>query len=43
MRFRFGEFVLDPDRRELYRGSESIHLKPKAYQLLAYTYGENIS
>jgi len=30
----FGEFVLDADTRELRRGSTSIPLSPKAYQLL---------
>lgn len=34
MRIRFGEFRLDTDRRELSRGSESIRLTPKAFQLL---------
>jgi len=30
----FGSFVLDQDTRELRRGSESVPLSPKAYQLL---------
>jgi DNA-binding winged helix-turn-helix (wHTH) protein len=30
----FGEFVLDPDAREVRRGSEPVLLSPKAYQLL---------
>ena len=30
----FGSFVLDLDTRELRRGSESVPLTPKAYQLL---------
>ena len=30
----FGEFVLDPEARELRRGGEPILLSPKAYQLL---------
>ena len=30
----FGSFVLDTDTRELRRGSESVPLTPKAYQLL---------
>ena len=30
----FGSFVLDPETRELRRGSESVPLSPKAYQLL---------
>ncbi|HEV8253205.1 MAG TPA: FHA domain-containing protein [Vicinamibacteria bacterium] len=31
---RFGEFVLDRKRRQLFRGSEPVHLTPKAFQLL---------
>lgn len=34
MQVRFGEFVLDSDTRELRRGSEPVHLSPKAFQLL---------
>ena len=30
----FGEFVLDPDAREVRRGAEPVLLSPKAYQLL---------
>ena len=30
----FGDFVLDPDTRELRRGRQSVALSPKAYQLL---------
>jgi DNA-binding winged helix-turn-helix (wHTH) protein len=30
----FGEFVLDPDAREVRRGGEPVPLSPKAYQLL---------
>jgi DNA-binding winged helix-turn-helix (wHTH) protein len=30
----FGGFVLDPETRELRRGSESVSLSPKAFQLL---------
>ena len=33
-RVPFGEFVLDADTRELRRGSKSIALSPKAYELL---------
>ena len=33
-RVRFGEFVLDPDTRELLKGRETIALSPKAYELL---------
>ncbi|HEY8549999.1 MAG TPA: winged helix-turn-helix domain-containing protein [Vicinamibacterales bacterium] len=34
MRFAFGEFVLDTDARELYRGTEAVRLSPKALRLL---------
>jgi DNA-binding winged helix-turn-helix (wHTH) protein len=34
MRVRFGEFVLDLSSRQLRRGSEPVHLSPKAFQLL---------
>ena len=33
-RFRFGEFVLDGDTRELWRGHQVVSLSPKAFQLL---------
>jgi DNA-binding winged helix-turn-helix (wHTH) protein len=33
-RVSFGEFVLDADTRELRRGSKSVPLSPKAYELL---------
>jgi DNA-binding winged helix-turn-helix (wHTH) protein len=35
VRVSFGEFVLDLGRRELLRGTESLHLSPKALELLA--------
>lgn len=34
MRVRFGEFVLDADRRQLESGGGAVHLTPKAFQLL---------
>jgi TolB-like protein/DNA-binding winged helix-turn-helix (wHTH) protein/Flp pilus assembly protein TadD len=34
MQVSFGDFVLDPDSRELRRGSEPVRLSPKALQLL---------
>lgn len=34
MRVSFSGFTLDTDRRELWRGSEPIHLTPKAFRLL---------
>jgi DNA-binding winged helix-turn-helix (wHTH) protein len=35
MSLRFSEFVFDPDRVLLLRGTEPVHLEPKAFQLLA--------
>jgi DNA-binding winged helix-turn-helix (wHTH) protein len=35
MSVRFAEFVFDEDRRQLLRGSEPVHLEPKAFELLA--------
>lgn len=35
MRFRFAEFVLDTDSRELLREGLSVHLQPKTFELLA--------
>jgi DNA-binding winged helix-turn-helix (wHTH) protein len=35
MRVRFSEFVLDLASRQVRRGSDAIHLSPKAFQLLA--------
>jgi TolB-like protein/Flp pilus assembly protein TadD len=34
--FRFGEHVLDPERRELWRGSEPIPLEPQVFDLLVH-------
>jgi DNA-binding winged helix-turn-helix (wHTH) protein len=34
MRVRFGDFVLDSERRELLRGNEALRLRPKAFELL---------
>jgi len=34
MRIRFGDFVLDTDRRELLRRGDAVHLPPKTFQLL---------
>lgn len=36
MRFIFTDCVLDPDRRELTRGSESIAIGPQVFDLLVY-------
>ncbi|MGE3294020.1 MAG: winged helix-turn-helix domain-containing protein, partial [Geminicoccaceae bacterium] len=36
MRLRFGECVLDPDRRELSRGSEIVATSPQVFDLLLY-------
>ena len=35
MALRFAEFTFDEGRRQLFRGSESLHLEPKAFELLA--------
>ena len=37
----FGDFVLDPDARELRRGHEPVLLSPKAYQLLELLVGNS--
>lgn len=34
MRLRFGELVLDPDSRQLFRGGAEVHLQPKTFELL---------
>ena len=34
MQVRFGDFVLNTDTRELLRASRTVHLSPKAFQLL---------
>ena len=34
MKTRFGPFTLDPHARQLLRGTEQIHLSPKAFDLL---------
>lgn len=34
MRFRFGECVLDLERRQLERAGEAVHLSPKAFAVL---------
>ena len=36
MRYRFGEMVFDPQRYELWRGSERVALRPKVFHVLAY-------
>ena len=36
VKIAFGEYVLDPDRRELTRGSEAIAVGPQVFDLLAY-------
>jgi DNA-binding winged helix-turn-helix (wHTH) protein len=36
MRFRFGDQLIDVDRRELRRGAESIALEPQVFDLLVY-------
>ena len=36
MQFRFADFVLDTDRRELTRQSEPVSLGPQVFDLLVY-------
>ena len=36
MQFVFGDYLLDPDRRELTRGSEAIAMGPQVFDLLLY-------
>jgi DNA-binding winged helix-turn-helix (wHTH) protein len=36
VRFVFEDYVLDPDRRELTRGSEAISIGPQVFDLLLY-------
>jgi TolB-like protein/DNA-binding winged helix-turn-helix (wHTH) protein/cytochrome c-type biogenesis protein CcmH/NrfG len=36
MRFLFGDCALDPTRRELWRGSEAIHVEPQVFDLLLH-------
>ena len=36
MQFVFGDYVLDPDRRELTRGSEAVAIGPQVFDLLLY-------
>ena len=36
MQFVFGDCVLDPDRRELTRGSEAVPIGPQVFDLLLY-------
>ena len=36
MQFVFGDYVLDPDRRELTRGSEVVAIGPQVFDLLVY-------
>ncbi len=36
MQFVFGDYTLDPDRRELTRGSEAVAIGPQVFDLLVY-------
>src|SRR5262245_58151212 len=36
MRFLFGDCVLDPTRRELARGGETVHVEPQVFDLLVH-------
>jgi DNA-binding winged helix-turn-helix (wHTH) protein len=37
--FRFGDHVLDVERRELRRGAETVALEPQVFDLLVYLVG----
>ncbi len=39
MRLCFDDFVLDLEARQLLRGSEEIHVRPKTYELLELLIG----
>jgi DNA-binding winged helix-turn-helix (wHTH) protein len=34
LRLRFGDFVFDPEARQLFRAGEEVHLQPKVFDLL---------
>ena len=34
LRVRFGDYVLDPEARQLFRAGEELHLQPKTFELL---------
>jgi DNA-binding winged helix-turn-helix (wHTH) protein/pimeloyl-ACP methyl ester carboxylesterase len=36
MRFRFGEYLLDADRRELHRGGSPTHVEPQVFDLIVH-------
>lgn len=36
MRFLFGEFTIDPDRRELCRGGSAVHVEPQVFDLILH-------
>ncbi len=36
MRFLFDDFTLDPERRELCRGAEAVHVEPQVFDLLLH-------
>src|SRR5215510_9966011 len=36
MRFLFGDYILDPTRRELTRGGEAIHVEPQVFDVLLH-------
>lgn len=36
MVYRFGDYILDPDRHELLHQGERVELRPKVFQVLAY-------
>jgi DNA-binding winged helix-turn-helix (wHTH) protein len=36
LRYCFEEFALDPDRRELHRGTDMVSIAPQVFDLLDY-------
>ena len=36
VQFRFGDYALDTDRRELHRGAETVSVEPQVFDLLVY-------
>ena len=36
MRFLFGDFTIDPDRRELLRDGTAVHVEPQVFDLILH-------
>jgi len=43
MRFLFGDYVLDLERRELRRGGDLVQVEPQVFDLLAYLVATGIA